>query len=248
VEPHGHRWFTNRGQILQLAVAVLALLNARGALLALMQNQFFSPGALLFYALIASVIASFVWMVRSNRRVATAISSEVPQREAEVPLIRVPKIWVEFKPAEKRSSNPEDAFDSLVFSKDGDTPIRTIHVSPLVWNIQEIRAIQLFNALGPLRAQPMESKFGVLEQVGPATRNRDLPELLREMVDKFGFQAQPSCQIYYEDFDGNWFSRKFTIVFDSFGRIAWQPGSVQLAEPPSAGVAESSHGDSASDY
>ena len=63
------------------------------------------------------------------------------------------------------------------------------------------------------------------------TRCYELPELLREMMRKYGLQAQPSSETLYENFDGNWFSGEFILAIDPFDRIVWEPGPVQLATP-----------------
>ena len=88
---HEQKWFANRGQMLQIAIAALALvISGQNAWKDLMASHFLSWGAFLFYALVGLVVLSFVWMVRSNQ-VATP-----PHAEPSL-LNNAPKLWVDYK-------------------------------------------------------------------------------------------------------------------------------------------------------
>ena len=166
-----------------------------------------------------------------HRRDVAAALAEGQKREQVSALSRVPKLWVEYKPAEAGAADPEK-WQSLTFSKEGETAVRTIQVGPLVWTIQESFPVELHNVIGPLRDRPVESKFSVREQVGPVSRRYELPDLFRTMMAKHNPQAQPSSEILYEDFDGNWFSRRFVLAIDPFDRVVWEPSPVQFAKRP----------------
>lgn len=59
-------WFANRGQILQIVLQLIALIIAgRNAFPSFMANELLSLGALLFYALVASILVS-LWFVFSR--------------------------------------------------------------------------------------------------------------------------------------------------------------------------------------
>jgi hypothetical protein len=89
-----NRWFANRGQMLQIGIATLALLsNGRIALREILASQYFSWGALFFYALIGLVTVSFVLMIRSNRRLfqsdetAQTLAAPEPRLLPSAPLV-----------------------------------------------------------------------------------------------------------------------------------------------------------------
>jgi hypothetical protein len=164
-----------------------------------------------------------------SRRDALAILAEAQKRETASLLSRAPKLWVDYKPR-----NPTEG-EALIFSKEGDAAIRTIHVCPLVWRTIKKYPINLLSAIGPLRTQPVECRFAVFEQIGEAQMPQmlyELPDLFQEMIHKFGQQTQPSVDILYEDFDGNWFCRAFGLSIDPYSQIVWKPDVVQLAKEP----------------
>ena len=166
-----------------------------------------------------------------QRRDAVAAEAEA-QKDKEVFLLsKAPRLWVDYKPETRGSSDPGES-EALIFSKEGDAAIRTIQVGPLIWTIRETRPINLHSVIGPLRAQPVECKFTAFEQIGNAQTLYQLPGLFREMMRKFGPQAQPAVEISYEDFDGNWFCRAFVLAIDPYNRIVWEPDPVRLAKPP----------------
>ena len=167
---HEPKWFANRGQMLQLGMnAVAVLLSAKGAWSDLATSRFFSLGAILFYLLIGLVLVSVYWMLRSNRAVfAAAKGQTISKRE------KPPTIWVSFTPAHEGEADPEN-WQALTFSKDGDRPIRSIQLGPLVWRTEERVDIELHNVIGPLREAPAECKFSLHRQDGVASRRYELP-------------------------------------------------------------------------
>lgn len=71
-------WFANKGQIIQMAVAVMALiLGAIREWPTLKDNEFLSAGALLFYALVGLVVISIARLVSSLRR-SVRLATEDP--------------------------------------------------------------------------------------------------------------------------------------------------------------------------
>ena len=74
------KWFTNRGQMIQVGINALALIiTGKPALKDMLSSHFFSFGAVLFYCLVGLVILSFVWMVRSNRAGYAAPEKRTPK-------------------------------------------------------------------------------------------------------------------------------------------------------------------------
>jgi hypothetical protein len=164
------------------------------------------------------------------RRDAQLAQAEAQKREETDQLSKAPQLWVDYKPA-GAGVDPAD-WEALVFSNGGNVPIRDIQIGPLVWTVEEKRFINLHSVIGPLRGQPIECKFSAYEQVGTSQAQGPLPGHLREMMRKWGHEAQPHVEIVYGDFDGNWFCRAFVLSIDPFDRIVWGPGPVQLAKHP----------------
>jgi hypothetical protein len=59
------------------------------------------------------------------------------------------------------------------------------------------------------------------------------PGLFREMMRKFGIDAQPRVEVQYEDMDGNGYSQKFVLAIDPSDRIIWDPESLECVKPAS---------------
>jgi hypothetical protein len=138
-----------------------------------------------------------------------------------------PRLWLEYR---KKTSGPPPRMETLVFTKDGESTISKIEVHPLTWNIQKRYPIILYNVIGPLRNEPIECAFGAFEQIGPARRERELPDLYREMMQEHGTDIQPSLEVSYNDERGSRYSRTFQGSIDPFDRIVWEPGPVRLRE------------------
>ena len=185
-------------------------------------------GALLWFA--GSWIADGLsWLRGLSRRDALATQAEAEKREKASLLSKAPKLWVDYKPR-----NPTEG-EALIFSKEGDAAIKTIHVCPLVWGTIKQYPINLLSDIGPLRGQPIECRFTVFERIGGTEIPQqlyELPDLFKEMNCKVGHQTQPSVKILYEDFDGNWFCRTFVLSMDPYSQIVWKPDVVQLAKKP----------------
>src|ERR1035441_1826614 len=87
VAPRDHKWFANRGHMLQIAINALALLiGGKETWKDLMNSQFFSLGALLFYALVGLVVMSFLWWVRE---------AHVRSSDAQKPVVDLKPIVLE---------------------------------------------------------------------------------------------------------------------------------------------------------
>jgi hypothetical protein len=57
----------------------------------------------------------------------------------------------------------------------------------------------------------------------------ELPELMREMMRKFGVTAQPLVEVSYEDMEGNCFHQNFVLSIDPYDKIVWEPyGSLRV--------------------
>jgi hypothetical protein len=134
------------------------------------------------------------------------------------------RLWVEYKAATKNPTQME----ALVFSKDGNSPVRNIQIGPLVWNVTETRPISLHNVIGVLRSEPIECRFTAYEQIANRQRIFQLPEVMREMMRKFGVTAQPIVEVSYEDLDGTVFVRGFILSLDPDNRIVWEPSGPLL--------------------
>ena len=185
-------------------------------------------GALLWFAVLW-IADGLSWIRGLSRRDALATQAEAEKREKASLLSKAPKLWVDYKPR-----NPTEG-EALIFSKEGDAAIRTIHVCPLVWRTIRQYPINLLSVIGPLRGQPIECRFTVFGRIGDTEIPQmlyELPDLFNEMIHKFGHQPQPSVDILYEDFDGNWFCRTFILSMDPYSKIVWKPDVVQLAKKP----------------
>jgi hypothetical protein len=136
---------------------------------------------------------------------------------------KAPLLWVNYKP----TSQDKRQTEALIFTKEGDGVIRNIKAGPLVWTIKEIRPVNILSEMGPLLNDPMECKFTAFQQIGTSQHVSELPELMREIMRKYGTDAQPSVDITYEDFTGNTFLRRFELSIDPYDRIAWNPGPVE---------------------
>jgi hypothetical protein len=146
------------------------------------------------------------------------------ERESIAMLSKAPKLWIDFKPR----SRAEGEVEKLVFSKEGESGIRIINVGPLVWTVNTIRPITLFNVVGTIRDAPVECKFTACEVKGNLTTNLYLPDLIREMTQQYGIEAQPRVAVEYEDMDGRAYSRRFVLSIDPYDRIDWEPESLEL--------------------
>ena len=149
---------------------------------------------------------------------AEAKAAGESMRRAEL-LDHAPQLWVTYKQSGEH--------EILTFSKDG-SPIKSLEVGELVWNIDVRRPISLFNVIGPIRDDPVECRFTPFERHGNAQVLHSLPDLLREIVRKHDTDAQPSLCIRYQDFEGHRFMRTFVLAMDVYGRVVLNPGSVEL--------------------
>ena len=172
------------------------------------------------FALVLLCVGLSVAVKRVAADPGTAIPSTLVQLNA-------PTLWVDYKPKGTTALEAE----SLIFRKEGPH-IKTIQPGPLIWTVRELRPINLLSVIGPLRTEPVECKFTAFEQRGDTQMLKELPELLREMMGKFGNDVHPSIEIYYEDYGGNWFYRTFILLIDPWGKIVWEPGPVQSCAPP----------------
>jgi hypothetical protein len=135
-----------------------------------------------------------------------------------------PMLWVEYKP---RVIDPP-ATESLVFSKEGDKAIRIRQIGPLTWTTKEERPINIHSGLGPLLTQAVECKFTAFDQtVGSHILYDTLSQLMHEMINRFGHAVHPTVEIWYEDFEDNWYSIQYTLFIDPFDKIIWNPGPVK---------------------
>jgi hypothetical protein len=140
-------------------------------------------------------------------------------------LRNAPRLWVDYKPATKNPSKME----VLIFSKDGGTAVMNIQVGPLAWKVTETRPIALHSVIGVLRSDPIECKFSAYEEMKNIQRLFELPELMREMMRKFGVTAQPLVEVSYEDMEGNCFHQNFVLSIDPYDKIVWEPyGSLRV--------------------
>jgi hypothetical protein len=79
IPPQTH-WFANRGQIMQVAINAVALIaTTKGAWPDLAANRFFATGALIFYALVASVLVSIWQLARAVRAGGIQAAPESPE-------------------------------------------------------------------------------------------------------------------------------------------------------------------------
>ena len=96
-------------------------------------------------------------MVRSNLRSVSSRNEQPPgtsslpledrKPDRESRLSKAPKLWVDYKPGKRGSSNPADAWESLVLSKEGEAEIKDIRIGPLVWTARESRPIELHSVI-----------------------------------------------------------------------------------------------------
>ena len=168
-------------------------------------------------------------LLREVDRLKSALSSPATAIDEgrAILLKNAPRLWVQYKAATKNPTQME----ALVFSKDGNSPVRNIQVGPLTWNVAETRPISLHNVIGVLRSEPIECRFTALEQVGNTQHVFELPELMREMMRKFDITAQPLVDVSYDDMDGTAFTQTFILSIDPYNRIVWEPiGSLRLKQ------------------
>ncbi|SPE35760.1 hypothetical protein SBA3_2300021 [Candidatus Sulfopaludibacter sp. SbA3] len=217
----GRKWFTNRGQMLQVSISALALVVAgRGAWKGMLASQFLSLGALLFYALVGLVIASFTWMIRSNRASGGSPSPKADEGARQV--------------SETVATIPDDAPSLLVHyfkSEDGWRKLRFSNEKPLtaiIRNIWPIVSSERYEA-----AQQIDLLPGIIPPISfgnpvecSEVSQVSLIEVLREGTEK----TMDSVVIDYDDSHNHQYSRQFTLTrnLDMRESIAWIPGPICL--------------------
>jgi len=127
-----------------------------------------------------------------------------------------PHLWIDYR---STGTQPFPHAEKLIFSTEQGAAIKIREVGPLVWNIRDEYSITLFNVTGIIRNEPVECGF-TAEKMGHLFH---LPDLYRQMMQRFGAEAQPTMVVSCEDMEGNLFRRRFVLSIDPSDRIVWEP-------------------------
>jgi hypothetical protein len=135
-----------------------------------------------------------------------------------------PNLWIDYKP---KGVDPDQSLEVLVFSVDKGQAIKVKEIGPLVWRRRHEFKITPCTAIGVIR-ESVACVFITFERLGVnADRSFSLPDGYREMMRRFGLDAQPTLDVICEDMDGNRFLKRFILSIDPFDGIVLEP--VRLA-------------------
>lgn len=221
----GRKWFTNRGQMLQIGISILALIiGGRNAWKEMLASQYLSLGAVLFYLLVGLVVLSFFWMVQNNwasphvSQEGSVLRAQLADGENELLCRDRPQLLIEYT----RREPPEGLVsrEALRFSIDGQAAVMNPQLAPLKW--EDRRPIVMTGEIGTLTAGTSVVKEVWLES--PEERSSSLFVSLRRDVPA---GVRPSVTATYEDTHGRKFSREFFLTAQIDESIVWAPGPVK---------------------
>lgn len=113
------KWFTNRGQMMQVGLQlVLLAIAGKDAWSDLLASRFFSLGAILFYLLVVSVVVPVIWWVRGPQSDGPEVTAQLRAGALE----QDGGLDLQFEHVDRRSTDPKITYHAklrLIFANKG---------------------------------------------------------------------------------------------------------------------------------